>query len=76
MELDANYAEGYSTFSILSTYAGEAEQALAAADRASRLDPYSFLIEYRRGQAYFLISEYDRAKLCFGTIRSGPKQLF
>jgi adenylate cyclase len=64
IELNDNFALGYFALAVASTFAGLAEEALAAIDRALRLspnDPQVFAWRAQRASALYLLKRYAEA---------------
>ena len=74
--LDANYAEGHAMLAGIIAFSGnidDVEEALAIADTAVRLDPYSFIAFFHKGLANFVGEKYqDAIAACRTCLRINP----
>jgi TolB-like protein len=61
VELDASYAPAYFYRGTLAMFRGDAEAALAALDRAMKLDPYRLATRAARGLALLHARRYDES---------------
>ena len=61
IELNPNYAMAHHWYSLYLLLTGHPADALAANDRARRLDPFSLPVNYLRGVILICLREYDRA---------------
>lgn len=61
IELDPNYATAHHWYAEFLAYQGRFEEALAAVERARKLDPLSLIIAVDRGAILYYARQYDRA---------------
>lgn len=61
IELDPNYATAHHWYAEFLAYLGRFEEALAAVERARKLDPLSLIIAVDRGAILYYARQYDRA---------------
>jgi adenylate cyclase len=66
LALSPNYAPAYGTLCLVETYAGNPEAALAASERALRLDPgFTHHYLHAQGSAYLVAGKYEAAVASF-----------
>ena len=61
IQLDPSYATAHHWYAEFLSFQGRFEEALAASDRARRLDPLSAIIAADRGAILYFSRQYDRA---------------
>ena len=75
IELDPNYADGYSTLAISLNFDGSPEKGLIAIQHATRLNPLKpFFYTYAEGQAQYLMGDYNAAARLFENVVANNPQ--
>ncbi|MFP6759134.1 MAG: hypothetical protein VCC99_13095 [Alphaproteobacteria bacterium] len=74
--LDTNYAEGHSLLAGILAFSSETDdvtEAVASANAAARLDPYSFTAAFHRGVANFVANRHEDAmEGCRASLQINP----
>ena len=74
VELEPNYADGFSTLAISLNFGGRPEEGLAALETAVKLNPLKpFFYVWAQGQSHYLMGDYDQAAALFEQVaQSNP----